>query len=68
EQPIKPDNSRERPSTHRRRRPTPPSPSPPARSHNHSSSRHQRTKSPIVSSRSSRPPRRNYSPYIPLPP
>ncbi|CAF3848955.1 unnamed protein product, partial [Rotaria magnacalcarata] len=72
EQPIKPDNSRERSPQHRRRhRPTPPSPSPPpptARSHNRSSLRHQRTKSPIPSSRSSRPPRRNYSPYIPLPP
>ncbi|CAF3898498.1 unnamed protein product [Rotaria magnacalcarata] len=69
EQPIKPDNSRERSPQHRRRhRPTPPSPSPPpptARSHNRSSLRHQRTKSPIPSSR---PPRRNYSPYIPLPP
>ncbi|CAF3025939.1 unnamed protein product [Rotaria sp. Silwood2] len=73
EQPIKPDSSRERsPPNRRRRRPTPPCPSPsppppppPVSSHHGSSSRHQRTKSP---SRSSRQARRQYSPYIPLPP
>jgi len=70
EQPIKRDSPRERsPPPRRQRRPSPPSPSPPPvrnRSHNQSSSsRHQR---PISPPRSSRPPRRPYSPYIPLPP
>ncbi|CAF3447001.1 unnamed protein product [Rotaria sp. Silwood1] len=69
EQPIKPESSRERsPKTRRHRRPTPPSPlpsPPPASSHHRSLSRRQHTKSP---SRSSRPARRQYSPFIPLPP
>jgi hypothetical protein len=75
EQPIKPESPRERsPPTRRQRRPSPPSPSPPpvrSRSHHQpSSSRHQKTISPPPSPppRSSRPPRRPYSPYIPLPP
>ena len=50
--------------------PLTPSPSPPpvssrGRAHHQSSSRHHRTTSPP---RSARPPRRPYSPYIPLPP
>lgn len=61
------------PPPRRSRRATPPSPSPPpapsrSRSHHQSSSsssRYPRAKSPI---HSSRPPRRPYSPYIPLPP
>ncbi|CAF0881545.1 unnamed protein product [Rotaria sordida] len=73
EQPMKPESSRERsPSNRRHRRLTPPIPSPPpppppppVSSHHRSSPRHQHTKSP---SRSSRPERRQYSPYIPLPP
>jgi hypothetical protein len=76
EQPINPGSPRERsPPARRHRRPSPPpppSPSPPpvsSRSHSHhqssSSSRHQRPSSPP---RSSRAPRRHYSPFIPLPP
>ena len=74
EQPIKPSTPpRERsPPPRRQRRPSP-SPSPPpassrSRSHHQpssSSSRQQHTNSPP---RSARPPRRAYSPYIPLPP
>ena len=75
EQPIpsSPSPHERSPPPRRSRRATPPSPSPPpapsrSRSHHQSSSsssRYPRTKSPI---RSSRPPRRPYSPYIPLPP
>ena len=74
EQPIKPSTPpRERsPPARRPRRPSP-SPSPPpassrSRSHHQSSSssRHQYANSPPRSSRP--PPRRVYSPYIPLPP
>ena len=76
EKPISPNSPPERstPPQRRRRRPSPPSPSPPpVNPRSYHSSRHRRSRSPRPSSppptsRSTRPPRRHYSPFIPLPP
>ena len=78
EQPLNSASPNERSPPHRRHRrsstrsPSPPPPPPvSSRGRYSSSSRHQRAISPPRSPppmRSSRPPRRPYSPYIPLPP
>lgn len=69
EQPMMDEGPHERSLSNRRRqRRRRRTPSPPVSAHYHPSLRHQHTNPPYVSTRVLRSSRRNYAPYIPLPP